>query len=118
MAPADRLDAIALEGLVVAEARRRLPAGVSGRVLGKAWRDAAWRCIVAGLALLDADARARLTCGDEHELLVVRAAPRGLPNANGSNLLEPRPAAPAPQPEPAAPVTFTIRRRGEVSRAS
>lgn len=107
MTPADRIDAIALEGLVVAEARRRLPPGVSGRVIGQTWKDAAWRCIVAGLALLDVDARCRLTRRDEHEheLLVVRAEP--------AVVAEPAP----PQPE-AAPVTFTIRRRGEVNRAS
>lgn len=121
MSPADTAEAIRLEGLVVAEARRRLPWGTSGTVLGKVWRDAAWRCIVAGLALLDADARARLTCRDEREhdrehgrdLLPTSTSPKRSDHGRDQ-----RPAAPARQPEPSAPMTFTIRRRGEVTRAS
>lgn len=113
MTPVDTTQAIYLEGRVVAEARRRLPWGVSGMVLGKAWRDAAWRCIVAGLALLDAEARARLTCHDEHELLVASTVPK-VPTRSDHGR-DPRHATLARQP--AAPVTFTIRRRGEVSHA-
>ena len=117
MTPVDTSQAIDLECRVVAEARRRLPWGVSGMVLGKTWRDAAWRCIVAGLALLDAEARERLTCHHEHErdLLVASSSPKGLPRADHGR--DPRHAAPGRQPAAAAPVTFTIRRRGEVSHA-
>jgi len=101
----DTMGAIALERRVVEEMRRRLPPGVSGRAVDRELRDAAWRCIVAGLAPLDADSRVQVTpdAKPEPELLVVRAA---------------RPVTPAPRPEPAAPVAFTIRRRGEVCRAS
>ncbi len=103
MSPADIEHAIALEGLVVAAARLRLPAGVGGRAVDRAWRDAAWRCIVAGLALLDVESRARLAARrDESTLLVVKAEPPAMPR---------RPAA-------EAPATFTIRRRGEVQCAT
>jgi hypothetical protein len=121
MSPADTTQAICLEGLVVAEARRRLPWGTTGKVLGREWRDAAWRCIVAGLALLDADARERLACGDEHggeherEQLATSTAPK-VPTRSDHGR-DPRHATPARQPAAAAPVTFTIRRRGEVSHA-
>ena len=64
MTYADRLSAIALVCRVIAEARRRLPAGVSGLSLDRRWRDAAWRCTVAGLAMLDADPRERLVAGE------------------------------------------------------
>ncbi|MEI6239602.1 MAG: hypothetical protein WCR51_04375 [Planctomycetia bacterium] len=47
----ERMHAIALSGRVLAEARRRLPPGVSGAVLDREWRDMAWRCIVAGLVI-------------------------------------------------------------------
>lgn len=47
-----RLQAIAVAGAVLDEARRLLPRGVSGEVLGRQeWRDAAWRCIVAAFSL-------------------------------------------------------------------
>jgi hypothetical protein len=121
MTPADTSQAIDLEGRVVAEARRRLPRGVSGRAIGQTWRDAAWRCIVAGLALLDAEARTRLTCDDDHEreLLVASTTPSAASKQTHVSVLpQRRPATPARQPAAAAPVTFTIRRRGEVSRAS
>jgi hypothetical protein len=57
LALGDRLLAIALAARVVATARRLLPPGVA---VDRDFRDAAWRCTVAGLALLGADARLRL----------------------------------------------------------
>jgi hypothetical protein len=57
----ERLEAVDLSGRVLAEARRRLPAGVSGAALAGEFRAMAWRCVVAGMALLDVDDRARLT---------------------------------------------------------
>jgi hypothetical protein len=56
-----RFQAIRVVGRVIAEARDLLPAGV---MVDRRLRDAAWRCTVAGLALLDTDARRRLA--DEH----------------------------------------------------
>lgn len=75
MTHAERSLALLLAGKVLAEGRRRLPPGVSGAVLGQEWRDAAWSCIVAGIALLDDEARARLAGhrDDEHELPVAQA---------------------------------------------
>lgn len=105
-----RYEAIAVYEQVLAAARRGLPAGTSGSALGREWRDAAWRCTVAGLALLDAPARERLAGrrDDEAELPVAQAEPvairRRMPEAA---------VAPVNPPH-----EFTIRRRGEVARVS
>lgn len=109
----ERLAAIGLVGRVIAEARRRLPGGTSGAALDRAWRDVAWRCTVAGLALLDAQARERMVGrrddeDDEHDLPAVQAEP----------VVIRRRVAEAPVAMPAAQATLTIRRRGEVARAS
>lgn len=103
-------EALEVYGQVLAQARLILPAGVSGAVLGQEWRDAAWRCTVAGLALLDFQARERLVGrrDEEHELPPVQAEPVVIRQR----------AAEAPVVMPAAQATFTIRRRGEVARAS
>jgi hypothetical protein len=118
MTPADTSQAIDLEGRVVAEARRRLPRGVSGRAIGQTWRDAAWRCIVAGLALLDAEARERIACDDDHEreLLVASPTPKVLPRADqGRSVPEPRPTGVSRMTHPTSKprrVTWEARRRG------
>lgn len=96
-----RLQAIEVGGRVLDEARRRLPPGVSGAVLVGEWREAAWRCTVAGLALLDAQVRERLA--DDRERRAAQAEPCR------------EPAAP---PAVAAPARFRIYREGELPRAS
>lgn len=98
--------AIAAEGTVLAEARRRLPLGVSSGALGKEWRDAAWRCIVAGIALLDAEAREQIVGrrDDEHEMPAEPVVIR-------------RRAAEGPAAMPMVSPMLSIRRRGEVTRA-
>ncbi len=112
-----RLQAIEVADRVRAEASRRLPPGVSGAVLAGEWREAAWRCTVAGLALLDAESREQIV-GPEPELPVVQAEPVAV--AVAEPVAEPvvirRRVAEAPAGQPAVSVLF--RRRGEVSRAS
>lgn len=101
-----RHQAIAVYGQVLAEARRRLPLGVSSQVLGPEWRDAAWSCTVAGLALLDAQARERFVSrGDDEDEL--RAEP----------VVIRRRAAEGPAAMPMVSPMLSIRRRGEVTRA-
>ncbi len=112
----ERLQAVAVAGRVIAEARRRLPPGVSGAAIDRQWRDAAWRCTVAGLALLDADAREQLASGGD-DALEAHAGRR-----------EPEPEAVHPVavplrreptvPMPARRSRFRIHREGEVPRAS
>ena len=117
-----RLQAIEVVGRVLDEARRRLPPGVSGAVLLGEWREAAWRCTVAGLALLDEQAREQLTgkAEPEPELPAVQAEPAVV--AVAESVAEPEPVvirrrvAEAPAVKPAVSVLF--RRRGEVARAS
>ena len=94
----ERLAAVNIAGRVIAEARGLLPAGAG---VDRQFRDAAWRCTVAGLALLDADGWNRLA-GIEPEL---RTDPAAIYRPS------PRNAPPAPRPEHAP--RFTIRRRGE-----
>lgn len=107
-----RLQAVALSGRVLDEARRRLPPGVSGAALGAGWRDAAWRCVVAGIALLDDAALARLV-GQRHEDHVERVEPVSVmksPARHEPAVATVRPAAPA--------VKFRIYREGEVPHVS
>ena len=96
------LQAIALVGRVLQEARLRLPPGACGTMLDRAWRDRAWRCVVAGMGLLDAEAREQFTIRDD--------AQRARPVAAES---PPKPAKPAAV---TAPVRFRIYREGEVPR--
>jgi hypothetical protein len=114
-----RLQAIEVGGRVLDEARRRLPPGVSGAVLMGEWREVAWRCTVAGLALLDAEAREQLV-GPEPELPAVQAEPVAVavaePVAGAEPVVIRRRVAEAPAVKPAVSVLF--RRRGEVARAS
>ena len=103
----ERLAAVNVAGRVIAEARGLLPPGVSGgATLDRQLRDAAWRCTVAGLALLDAEGWSRLA-GIEPEL---RPEPAPIYRP------DPRNAPPAARPEHAS--RFTIRYRGkEVAHA-
>ena len=115
----DRLQAVELEARVVAAARRCLPPGVSGAALGDAWREQAWRCIVAGLALLDTEAREQLAAGDDDDRGMVGKPVEKVPQVShapaGAVLIRRRtPGRPIVLP----PATLTIRRRGEVPRAS
>lgn len=100
--------AIELELRVVAEARRQLPAGVSGVVIDREFRAMAWRCVVAGMALLDDERRSRLPRprDDAHD----RPADRAMP------VVIRRRVAEAPMAKPEAP--RLIRRRGEAAHVS
>lgn len=109
----ERMLAVALEGQVIAEARRRLPPGVSGAAIGLEFRSMAWACIVAGLTLLDVDARCRLA-GDGATLA---RDPERSPVEPDTLAIRRRPVEATVAPA-AGPQTFTIRRRGEVARAS
>ncbi len=107
----DRLAAIDMEARVVTEARRRLPAGVSSAALGREWREAAWRCTVAGMAIVDVDAPNQL--GHEH----------GEEPGGAGELVRPpvtisRRSTPAMTSSTAVAPTILFRRRGEVPRAS
>jgi hypothetical protein len=93
-----RLQAIDVEGRVLEEARRRLPWGVSSAALAGEFRSMVWRCVVAGMALLDVQARGRLA-------------------SRGGDKPERRPAWGEPSaPGPASPLL--IRRRGEAANAA
>jgi len=94
----ERLQAIDAEARVLEEARRRLPFGVSSAALAGEFRTMAWRCVVAGIAILDTEARDQLGSwgGDKPERRPVLA----------------RPAAPRPASPP------LIRRRGEAAHAA
>lgn len=120
----DRLVAIALDARAIAEARRRLPAGMSGAVIGREFRRMSWRCIVAGLALLDADARSRLAArnaADDGPEPVSEREPEPVPAAereHGLRIVRHEPAVNRQRPgdaKPAAPLF--IRRGGEVKGA-
>ncbi len=107
----ERLTALDFEARVVAEGRRRLPTGVSGATLGREWRDAAWRCTVAGMAILDAEARKQFA-GERDEEQVANAQPAARP------LTIRRGSAPVLTSPTPAPPTILFRRRGGVPRAS
>lgn len=49
----DRFQAIAVAGRVWRSMQRSVPGGLPAAALDAQWRDAAWRCTVAGLALLE-----------------------------------------------------------------
>ena len=111
----DRLQAVALEARVVAAARRCLPPGVTGAALGVEWRAQAWRCIVAGLALLDAEAREQLAVGDDDDDdnggMVGQQVEKVRPSDVAQGVVLIRREIPG-EPIKLPPATLTIRREG------
>ncbi len=105
---ADRLEAIALYLSVLEEMRRRLPPETSGAAIGREWRDAAWRCVVAGMAVMDAEDWKPPRC----ETVKGCAKPR----AQKVTICR-RSTRPIANPSP-APNAAMFRRRGGASRAT